>query len=62
MHLVKATRRRMDQTVDGLRRLNVHRLGPMHCTGTAATAALWSRFRDRCFPCPVGTTLEFERS
>ena len=62
MHLVKATPDRMDRTLGGLRQLDVQRLGPTHCTGSAATAELWSSLRERCFSCAVGTTTEFEVS
>ena len=60
MHLVTASRERMDHTLEDLRELDIERLGPSHCTGFAATAELWSAFPKRCFPYPVGTTLEFE--
>ena len=62
MHLVTASRERMDRTIDELRQLNVERLGPGHCTGLAATTELWSAFSGRCFPCPVGTEMSFELS
>lgn len=60
MHLVRASRDRMDRTIATLRQLAVERLGPAHCTGAAATAELWNAFAGKCFACPVGTTLEFE--
>ena len=62
MHLVTAGRDRMDRIIDGLRQLDVQRLGPAHCTGLAATAELWSAFRGKCFSCAVGTKMEFETS
>lgn len=62
MHLVKATRDRMDRTIGSLRQLNVQRLGPTHCTGAAATAELWNALPGRCFPCAVGMKTEFEVS
>lgn len=58
MHLVSATAGRLDRTVDELRRLNVQRLLPCHCTGFAAAARLWRAFPGRCAACPVGTVLD----
>ena len=58
MHLVTASRDRMDRTISELRRFDVERLGPAHCTGFAATAELWKAFPGRCFPCLVGTKTE----
>ncbi len=60
MHLVTASRNRMDRTIEDLRRLDVQRLGPAHCTGVAATAELWNAFPGRCFSCGVGLQIEFE--
>ena len=62
MHLVTASRNRMDQTIHGLRQLDVRRLGPAHCTGAAPTAELWGTFPERCLSCAVGTKMEFETS
>jgi len=59
MHLLNASPERMDQTVAELRRLDVQRLLPCHCTGFAAMARLWSEFPGRCISCPVGTVVEF---
>ena len=58
MHLLHASPERMDKTVDELRRLDVQRLLPCHCTGMAAVARLWQEFPGRCAACPVGTILE----
>ena len=60
MHLVGAGPERLDRTVDELRRLNVRRLLPCHCTGSAAVARLWHEFPDRCEACPTGTVLQVE--
>ena len=59
MHLLNASPERMDRTVAELRRLDVQRLLPCHCTGQAAVARLWNEFPGRCLPCAVGTILEF---
>ena len=60
MHLVGASPRRLERTVDELRRIGVERLAPAHCTGMPATVALWNAFPGRCQPCPVGTRLEYD--
>lgn len=60
MHLVGASDERVSRTIDALRDMNIERLGPAHCTGRAATAALWDALPDRCFPVHVGTRVEFD--
>lgn len=59
MHLVRASRERLTRTMDGLRELDVQRLGPCHCTGDAAVAAMWNAFPGRCIPCHAGSQFEF---
>jgi len=58
MHLLNASPERMDKTVAELRRLDVRRLLPCHCTGLAAMARLWNEFPGKCATCPVGTIVE----
>ena len=58
MHLLSASPGRMENTVAELRRLNVQRLLPCHCTGFAAMARLWNEFPGRCEACPVGRVVE----
>lgn len=60
MHLVGASPHRLERTIDELRKLNIDRLGPAHCTGRTATFALWNALPDRCVPCHVGTKSEFD--
>jgi len=60
MHLLFASRKRMDQTIENLSRINPDLLGPVHCTGKAATAELWEAFPQKCFSCPAGTSVEFD--
>jgi 7,8-dihydropterin-6-yl-methyl-4-(beta-D-ribofuranosyl)aminobenzene 5'-phosphate synthase len=59
LHLVQASEERLERTIQELRRLGVQRLGPAHCTGDRATAALWNAFPGHCFEYHVGTRLEF---
>lgn len=58
-HLVNANATRMDRTVDELRRLDIRRLMPCHCTGFAAMARLFSEFPATFAPCKVGTVISF---
>ena len=59
MHLRSASQERVSRTIQALRRFNVERLGPAHCTGMSASAQMWVTFPERCFPCSVGTTVKF---
>jgi 7,8-dihydropterin-6-yl-methyl-4-(beta-D-ribofuranosyl)aminobenzene 5'-phosphate synthase len=59
MHLVNASANRIDMTIRELRQLKVQRLAPVHCTGPAATAALWTAFPKRIDNCHVGSTFSF---
>ena len=61
MHLPKVSPDRMDKTVIELRRLDIHRLIPCHCTGFDATIRLHGEFPGKCTTCPTGTVIEFER-
>jgi 7,8-dihydropterin-6-yl-methyl-4-(beta-D-ribofuranosyl)aminobenzene 5'-phosphate synthase len=60
MHLVQASKDRIERTIDELRRLDVGRIGPAHCTGEKATAALRRAFPERFLPCHAGSRFEFE--
>lgn len=60
MHLLSASEERMNKTVAELRRLEVRRLIPCHCTGVAAIARFWNEFPGRCESCPVGTIVDLE--
>lgn len=60
MHLLSASRARMDSTIEYLSRINPDLLGPAHCTGSAATAELGKIFSQKCFPCHGGTSIEFD--
>lgn len=62
MHLVHASPRRLDRTVEALRRFDLKLLAPGHCTGPQASARLWSEFSSIWQPCPVGTQFEFRLS
>lgn len=59
MHLERAGERRLTETFAALRRLDVQRIGPAHCTGFEATAAFWREFPVHCIACAVGLQLSF---
>jgi 7,8-dihydropterin-6-yl-methyl-4-(beta-D-ribofuranosyl)aminobenzene 5'-phosphate synthase len=60
MHLVGASSRRIERTIEELKQIGVRRLAPAHCTGMPATVALWTAFPSVCITCHAGKTLEFE--
>ena len=59
MHMVAASRERLDRTVDAIRESDVGLLVPAHCTGARAQVRLGSEFPDRWEPCAVGARFEF---
>jgi len=59
MHLVNASKTRVQKTIDALRRLDVDQIAPAHCTGPQAARQLWNSLGDRCFLCCVGTQVSF---
>jgi 7,8-dihydropterin-6-yl-methyl-4-(beta-D-ribofuranosyl)aminobenzene 5'-phosphate synthase len=58
-HLGDASPERLDQTVRALRRHDVERIGPAHCTGPVATARMREAFGDAVLPIEAGTRLSF---
>ncbi|HVU34603.1 MAG TPA: MBL fold metallo-hydrolase [Opitutaceae bacterium] len=60
MHLENASERRLEETVAALRRFQVQRLGPMHCTGWKAVGLFQREFAAEYAPCAVGTIWHFE--
>lgn len=62
MHLVQASPERLERTIEALRTWDIPLLAPGHCTGMAATAAIWKAFPGRCATCHVGTRFEFDVS
>ncbi len=59
MHLAQASDERLEQTIQALVQLGVKRVGPVHCTGSRAVAALWSAFPQHCFDFHVGSRVTF---
>ena len=58
MHLVRASRARIAQTIEAFHRHNVQRIGPAHCTGAEATRELWNAVPQQCFLCNVGAQIK----
>ncbi len=59
MHLLRAEAERLEATAEMLARLEVQVIAPMHCTGEAAAALLWSRFQQRCIFGAAGSRFSF---
>jgi 7,8-dihydropterin-6-yl-methyl-4-(beta-D-ribofuranosyl)aminobenzene 5'-phosphate synthase len=60
MHLIHASPERLARTIEALRAWKISRLAPAHCTGMAATVAIWQAFPGQCATCHVGTRFEFD--
>ena len=60
MHLRSATPERLAWTIRELRRFDIAALYPMHCTGFAATAALWQALPGRVQSAGAGAILTFD--
>jgi 7,8-dihydropterin-6-yl-methyl-4-(beta-D-ribofuranosyl)aminobenzene 5'-phosphate synthase len=60
-HLLAASRERMAETVEALRRREIRYLVPAHCTGWLATMRLWQDFPGRCLLGGVGGRIVFGR-
>jgi 7,8-dihydropterin-6-yl-methyl-4-(beta-D-ribofuranosyl)aminobenzene 5'-phosphate synthase len=60
MHLLRASRRRIEATGDVLERFKVCVIAPGHCTGAVAVAYLWNRFPSRAKECAAGSRFVFQ--
>ncbi|MGO8698975.1 MAG: hypothetical protein ACLQVY_14770 [Limisphaerales bacterium] len=61
LHLGAANPERMEKTISALRRWDIQKLAPGHCTGMPAMSWLWAAFPDRCSSCAVGVRMRFQR-
>lgn len=59
-HLLNADRRRLEQTIAALRRLDPEMIVPCHCTGAAAVDELRRAFGRRCRPGMAGMLCRFD--
>jgi len=54
MHLLRASKERVERTENVFREYGLKKIGPAHCTGADVTRRFWNVFPDRCFICSVG--------
>jgi 7,8-dihydropterin-6-yl-methyl-4-(beta-D-ribofuranosyl)aminobenzene 5'-phosphate synthase len=59
MHLLNASRDRLQATAETLTKYDLQIIGANHCTGMAAIAFLWHELAGKCRSCSVGTRLSF---
>lgn len=59
MHLLNASRDRLQATTETFRKYDLQLIGANHCTGMMAQAFLWQEFAVKCRSCAVGTRLFF---
>ena len=60
MHLLRASRKRIEATADALERFKVRVIAAGHCTGAAAVAYLWNRFPSQAKECATGSRFVFQ--
>ena len=59
MHLLQASKERLDATAEAFARYDVRIIGPCHCTGLKAITYLRSCFPDRFVDCSTGSRFSF---
>ena len=59
MHLLRASKDRIERTETVFRDYGLKKIGPAHCTGSDVTRRFWNVFPDRCFDNTVGTEVKF---
>ena len=62
MHLLNASKERIEQTITIFREYNIQKIGFAHCTGASADRMFSDAFKNRCFSCSAGTQISFEIS
>lgn len=60
IHLVRASKHRIEQTMQEFKRLDIKKIGVSHCTGPVASAQLAHEFGERFFFNLAGTCTEFD--
>ena len=58
MHLLRASKERIEQTEAVFREYNLQKIGPAHCTGSNAIKKFKTAFPNRYFVCSVGTQID----
>jgi len=62
MHLLNASKERIEQTITVFREYNIQKIGFAHYTGASAVRRFSDAFQKRCFSCSAGTQISFEKS
>jgi 7,8-dihydropterin-6-yl-methyl-4-(beta-D-ribofuranosyl)aminobenzene 5'-phosphate synthase len=62
MHLLNASKERIERTITVFREYNIQKVGVAHCTGAGAVRRFSNAFQGRCFSCSAGTQISFEKS
>jgi 7,8-dihydropterin-6-yl-methyl-4-(beta-D-ribofuranosyl)aminobenzene 5'-phosphate synthase len=57
MHLLNASKGRIERTISVFREYDVQKIGMAHCTGKNAVKQFQRTFPDRCFICSAGTQI-----
>ena len=59
MHLLHASKNRLEATAEAFTRYDIQEIGPCHCTGIKAVKYLRSKFPDRCVECSTGSQFNY---
>ena len=59
MHLLNASSKRIDVTIERMKQYDIQEIGLAHCTGNNAKQKLKDAFPKQCFECSVGTQVKF---
>ena len=57
-HLIDADESRLEKTLETLRRFEIGRIAPCHCTGPGGQFALWKRYGASFLPISTGDRIE----
>ena len=57
MHLLNASLKRIENTIEAFWQYDVQKIGPAHCTGSKAIKKFKEAFSEKCFVCSVGTQI-----
>lgn len=61
MHLINASRERIFQTIEALKKYDIQKIVPLHCTGSDAVELLCENFSDKCLRDPYSTDIYFSK-
>ena len=57
MHLINASHTRIENTIEGLKKYDIQKIVPMHCTGQNAIEILTDTFGNKCTSLDLGTQI-----